>query len=53
MKPTTDQIRQSIPAPLLATLEAARDRLGARLQRLETPTLTAGRRPWWWQGDWR
>jgi hypothetical protein len=47
------QTREATPASLLTTLEAARDRLGARLQRLETRTLTVGRRPWWWQGDWR
>ena len=37
---------------LLELLDAAKTRLGAKLNHLDTPTLTAGRRPWWWQQDW-
>ena len=34
---------------LLAFMDAARDRLGARLTYLDTPTVKAGRKPYGWE----
>jgi len=48
------KIEPTPPSDLRPILEAARDRLGAKLNYLEVDGLTAGRGklPWWWQVDW-
>lgn len=52
-----DQVRQAVlqaaEPGLLAFLDTGRERLGLKLTYLDTPTLRAGRRPWYWDTDWQ